>query len=60
MGVVELDAERALLKLNPLFDWTRQAVLDFVTENGIPTNPLHAKGFTFDRLCALHTRDLAR
>jgi phosphoadenosine phosphosulfate reductase len=45
MGVVEADAERGLLKLNPLFDWTRQAVLDFVTDNKIPANPLHAKGF---------------
>ena len=33
IGVVELDAERGLLKLNPLFDWTRQAVLDFVKDN---------------------------
>ncbi len=41
----ELDAKRSLLKINPLFDWTRQAVLAFVTENAIPTNSLHAKGF---------------
>ena len=29
MGIVEIDAERALLKLNPLFDWTRDAALAF-------------------------------
>ena len=32
MGIVEVDAERGLLKLNPLLDWTAQAVLDFVQE----------------------------
>ena len=46
MGVVTLDAERGLLKLNPLFDWTRAAVLAFASENRIPINSLHAKGFT--------------
>ena len=45
IGLVEFDAERDLLKLNPLFDWTRQAVLAFVTANRIPTSTLHAKGF---------------
>ena len=45
MGVVELDPQHGLLKLNPLFDWPRQAVLDFVTDNRIPSNSLHAKGF---------------
>jgi phosphoadenosine phosphosulfate reductase len=45
MEIVEVDSERGLLKLNPLLDWTRQAVLDFVRNNGIPTNRLSAKGF---------------
>jgi phosphoadenosine phosphosulfate reductase len=58
MGVVELDAERGLLKLNPLFDWTRQAVLDFVKDNKIPANPLHAKGFASIG-CAPCTRAIA-
>ena len=39
------DSERALIKLNPLFDWTRPQLVDFVKEAGIPINPLHDKGF---------------
>jgi len=58
MGVVEADAERGLLKLNPLFDWAQEAVLAFVRDNGIPTNPLHAKGFASIG-CAPCTRAIA-
>jgi phosphoadenosine phosphosulfate reductase len=45
MGIVETDADRGLLKLNPLFDWTRAAVLDFATKHDIPISDLHARGF---------------
>ena len=45
MGVVSLDTERGLLKLNPLFDWTREQTLAFASENNVPINRLHAKGF---------------
>jgi phosphoadenosine phosphosulfate reductase len=38
-------AERGLIKLNPLFDWTREQLASFVATNAIPVNPLHAKGF---------------
>jgi len=58
MGIVKLDAERGLLKLNPLFDWTRQAVLAFVSDHGIPTNSLHAQGFASIG-CAPCTRAIA-
>jgi phosphoadenosine phosphosulfate reductase len=34
-----------LIKLNPLFDWTRQQLLDFIDSHAIPINPLHARGF---------------
>ncbi len=44
-GVVSLDTERGLLKLNPLFDWTREAALAFASANNVPINRLHAKGF---------------
>jgi phosphoadenylyl-sulfate reductase (thioredoxin) len=37
--------ERGLLKFSPLFDWSRKAVEDYAGDNGIPLNPLHAKGF---------------
>jgi phosphoadenosine phosphosulfate reductase len=45
ISVLERDAERGLLKLNPLFDWTREAIVDFATRNAIPINALHGLGF---------------
>ncbi len=36
---------RNLLKLSPLFDWTRDMVHSFAAANQVPINPLHAKGF---------------
>lgn len=39
------DAERALIKLAPLFDWTREQVVAFTTAENIPINALHAQGF---------------
>ena len=59
MGVLELDPERGLLKLNPLFDWTRDALLAFVNEHSVPTNPLHSKGFASIG-CAPCTRPIAQ
>ncbi len=44
-GLVAADAERGLLKLSPLHDWTREAVLRFADEHAVPRNALHAKGF---------------
>ena len=43
--LVSVDAERRLVKANPLFDWRREAVLDFTRESNVPINPLHATGF---------------
>jgi phosphoadenosine phosphosulfate reductase len=51
-------AERGLIKLNPIFDWTREKLRDFVTANNIPVNPLHAKGFASIG-CAPCTRPIA-
>ncbi|MDT9597394.1 phosphoadenylyl-sulfate reductase [Sphingosinicella rhizophila] len=39
------DDERQLIKIAPLFDWTRERVADFCTEHAVPINELHAKGF---------------
>ena len=39
------DEERSLLKLAPLFDWTRAEVASFCAAEGVPVNELHAKGF---------------
>jgi phosphoadenosine phosphosulfate reductase len=44
-GLVDFDATRKLMKFNPLFDWTRAAVLAAVEGNQVPINSLHAKGF---------------
>ena len=44
-GLVAADTERGLLKLSPLHDWTREAVLRFADANAVPRNALHAKGF---------------
>ena len=45
MALVAADTERGLIKLNPLFDWTRAQLLDFIDAHGVPINPLHAQGF---------------
>jgi bifunctional enzyme CysN/CysC len=45
MALVTAETDRGLIKLNPLFDWTRDELLAFVAANDIPINPLHAKGF---------------
>lgn len=39
------DEARQLVKLAPLFDWTRAEVAEFCAAQGIPVNALHAKGF---------------
>jgi phosphoadenosine phosphosulfate reductase len=37
--------ERDLVKVSPLFDWTRQQVLYFCEMQKVPVNPLHKQGF---------------
>jgi len=44
-GLISFDDERGLLKVNPVFDWTREALMAVVEAERIPINPLHAKGF---------------
>lgn len=44
-GLAVFDSGRNLLKFNPLFDWSREAVLEFSRNWKIPINPLHAAGF---------------
>ncbi len=38
---IEWDAKFALVKLNPLADWTWSQVWDYIRLNGVPYNPLH-------------------
>ena len=40
-----VDDARALIKLNPLLDWSRERVAAFVHEHGVPYNALHDAGF---------------
>lgn len=40
-----VDGERALIKINPLFDWTRDDAVDFTRNNNVPVNALHARRF---------------
>jgi phosphoadenosine phosphosulfate reductase len=43
--LVEFDAGRKLLKINPLADYTREAVAAAVDDFSVPVNELHAQGF---------------
>ena len=45
LAFVSWDARHGLIKANPLFDWTRDAVKAFVAEHDIPVSALHARGF---------------
>jgi phosphoadenosine phosphosulfate reductase len=58
MALVSVDTGYQLIKLNPLFDWTREAVQLFATAENLPVNPLHAKGFASIG-CAPCTRAIA-
>ena len=44
-GVVERDPRFGLVKVNPLAAWTSAQVWARVRERGIPTNPLHERGY---------------
>lgn len=43
--LVSWDGERHLLKVAPLFDWTRSQVVEECERLGVPVNELHAKGY---------------
>jgi phosphoadenosine phosphosulfate reductase len=45
MTYAEVDPLHRLLKVNPLLDWTRSRVADFVRAHRVPCNPLHDRGF---------------
>jgi phosphoadenosine phosphosulfate reductase len=40
-----VDAARGLIKINPLFDWTRDRAVAFTREHNVPVNALHDRGF---------------
>lgn len=41
----EYDAERNLIKVNPLADWDLDTINAYVADNAVPVNPLHARGY---------------
>ncbi|MBV8065955.1 MAG: phosphoadenylyl-sulfate reductase [Actinobacteria bacterium] len=44
---VEIDHDHgAIVKLNPLAEWTSRDVETYLRENDVPTHPLYAQGFT--------------
>jgi phosphoadenosine phosphosulfate reductase len=45
MEILEDDKGYGLIKLNPLFDWTMDDVMNYLNENNVPYNTLHHKGF---------------
>jgi phosphoadenosine phosphosulfate reductase len=42
---VELEADGALVKINPLADWTHDDVVRYARDHSVPVNRLHAEGF---------------
>jgi bifunctional enzyme CysN/CysC len=58
LQAVTLDAARGLIKLSPLFDWSRETALAYAEANGISLNALHARGFASIG-CAPCTRAIA-
>ncbi len=45
LASVAFDERRRLVKVNPLFDWTREQTLAFVRAHKVPYNRLHDRGF---------------
>jgi phosphoadenosine phosphosulfate reductase len=44
---VELDHDHGgIVKVNPLADWTKEEVWDYIHQNGVPYNPLYDQGYT--------------
>jgi phosphoadenosine phosphosulfate reductase len=44
-GVVQWDAKFSLVKVNPLLQWTKKDVWNFIAKHTIPYNPLHDEGY---------------
>jgi phosphoadenosine phosphosulfate reductase len=52
------DTAHGTIKINPLFDWPRERVLDFASTHNVPVNALHERGF-LSIGCAPCTRAVA-
>ena len=40
-----LDKSYSCVKINPLYDWTKDEVMAYVKERNVPTNKLHSQGY---------------
>ena len=40
-----VDATRDLIKINPLYDWSRDDAVAFTRDHNVPVNALHDRGF---------------
>ena len=58
LSFVSFDEGRGLVKLNPIFDWTRADAVAFTKANNVPVNALHGQGF-LSIGCAPCTRAIA-
>jgi phosphoadenosine phosphosulfate reductase len=58
LAPASFDAQHRLVKVNPLFDWTRERALAFVRTHSVPYNTLHDRGF-LSIGCAPCTRAVA-
>lgn len=45
MPILEWDEGHQLIKYHPLLHWSESDVKQYVSENNVPYNPLHDKGF---------------
>jgi len=56
---IEIDHDHgAIVKLNPLAEWTEEEVWDYIREHDVPVHPLYARGYTSIG-CAPCTRAIA-
>jgi phosphoadenosine phosphosulfate reductase len=44
-SVVQWDPKFSLVKINPLLQWTKKDVWNFIVKNDVPYNPLHDQGY---------------
>ncbi|MCX6379545.1 MAG: phosphoadenylyl-sulfate reductase [Armatimonadetes bacterium] len=44
-GIVEWDSKFQLVKVNPLANWTKRDVWQYITDHDVPYNPLHDVGY---------------
>jgi phosphoadenosine phosphosulfate reductase len=44
-AIIQWDAKFGLVKINPLLEWTKKDVWNFIAKNDVPYNPLHDQGY---------------